>query len=563
MEISLLEAKRKAVKGKWHRWIRNCNDEFALTEGCYFDQRKADHVCNFIEQHLRHAKGEFAGQPIELAEWQRDFLSRLFGWQREDGNRRFKFCGCWLSKKNGKSFLASAIGLYMLIAEGRIGAEVISLANSAKQAGHVFDNASRMLKSSPQLSRLLRRGDILETKSKSIIALPERNSRFQVVAASHSTSEGYDQSCCIYDEIHKAKDDRLFNAVRWGGIAQKSSLLLTISTAGVFDPEHIAWRQWQLAKQIESDERIDTSFLPIIYAADEEDDYSKVETWKKANPMLGITLDVDEFRKDYEQVKDSVSDFNEWLRYRLNIWTQSVTSWIPDSKWQSAVAPCSAEQAKTQNWFALSSDEIKSRKWYAGLDLASTKDISALVLLSDQGEALPFYWVCSAQIKERQKREDNQYSAWAKHGYINEIDGEAIDYDFIFEHIIKLRETFNIQSVAVDRWAATQIVQKLEGENFTIHYHGQGFRDMSAPTKELERLVLTQSIKLPACPVLRWMARNASVELDAAGNVKLSKKKSKDKIDGLIALVQAITLKLIADAPKKKSMYESRGIRAL
>jgi phage terminase large subunit-like protein len=283
---------------------------------------------------------------------------------------------------------------------------------------------------------------------------------------------------------------------------------------------------------------VDPAFFGCIYAASPEDDWKDPKTWHKANPSLGETITVESFAADAREAEQSPSKLNSFLRYRLNVWTTQDVRWLSPDAW----AKCGGQLR----------DELEKREWYAGLDLASTTDLSALVLVSqaDDGtfDVLPYFWVPEVNAAERTQRDKVDYIGWIRDGHIRATDGNVTDYDVIRRDIVELSQQFNIRQLGIDRWNATQLATQLQGEGINVTGFGQGYASMSSPAKQLENLVLSEKIRHGGHPVLSWMAANVATQSDYAGNIKPSKQKSTERIDGIVSLVMALGLHATATA---------------
>ena len=518
-------------------------DPEQMAGDCWFDNEAADRAIGFFRDCLTHVKGEKAGQPFELDNWQEDIVGALFGWKRPDGTRRFRTAYIEIPRKNGKSTLCAGLALYMLFSDGEAGAEVYSAAAEREQASIVFDIAAQMVSAEPVLR------DCSKTFRKSI-AVEKTASTYRVLSADAYTKHGLNASAIIFDELHAQPNRDLWDVLATSVGARLQPLTIAITTAG-YDRNSICYEQNQYAQKVRDGVIEDDSFLPIIYSADKEDDFRLEKTWKKANPAYGISIREDYLEREALRAAELPSYENTFKRLHLNMWTEQATRWIPLDRWDSA-EPFNA---------------FDGRPCWAGLDLASTTDIAAFVMVApdDDGavDVVPVFWIPEENAHARERRDRVPYEAWAKQGLIRLTSGDVIDYDQIREDIIKLAEEFNIQEIAVDRWNSSQLVTQLEGElsHINMAMFGQGYRSMSSPCKLLEQLVLSDKCRHGGNPVMRWMMGNVAIESDAAANIKLSKKKSTEKIDGIVALVMALARS--AESGNTGSIYDSEGITIL
>jgi phage terminase large subunit-like protein len=294
----------------------------------------------------------------------------------------------------------------------------------------------------------------------------------------------------------------------------------------------------------------DQSFYPVIYAANDEDDWESEEVWRRVNPSLGITVPIENMRYAYEDAKLNLANENYFRQMRLNQWVKQSTRWLNMGKWDA----CD---------FQFDMKELEGRDCYGGLDLSTTTDITAFVLIfppldeEDKYIILPFFWIPEEAMETRSRRDHVPYSQWVKDGYINATEGEVVHYAFIEKFIDELGKKYNIKNISFDRWNATQLCQNLDDLGFEMLRFGQGFSSMSSPTKELMRLVLEKRIAHGGNPVLRWMADNLAISTDPAGNIKPDKKKAAERIDGIVALIMALSQALLHDS--NKSIYDKRG----
>ncbi len=517
---------------------------FMLPESSY-DKAKADRAVAFI-QNLKHTKGKWDGKPFLLLPWQEQIVRDIFGIVRPDGKRQFRSAYIEIPKKNGKSELAAAIALYLLYGDGEASAEVYGCANDRNQASIVFDVAKRMVEKSPAL---LRRSKIAAA-TKRIVNY--RNAGFyQVLSAETGTKHGLNISGLVFDEIHAQPNRKLYDVMTKGsGDAREQPLFFIITTAGT-DKESICYELHTKALDIMNGRKIDHSFYPVIYGLSDEDDWNDETNWYKANPSLGYTISIDRVRDAYKDALDNPAEENVFKQLRLNIWTNSAVAWIPDHIYE-------------RGNLKIDFSALEGRDCYAGLDLSSTSDITAFVLVfpprseSEKYIVLPFFWLPEETLELRCRRDHVLYDVWQRQGYINTTEGNVIHYGFIERFIERLGEKYHIIEIAYDRWNATQMVQNLEDMGFTMVPFGQGFKDMSPPSKELYKLLMEGNINHGGNPVLKWMAQNVVMRQDPAGNIKPDKERSVEKIDGIVALIMGLD-RCIRSAPVT-SVYDERGI---
>ena len=299
--------------------------------------------------------------------------------------------------------------------------------------------------------------------------------------------------------------------------------------------------------------KVDHTFYPVIYGADESDDWTDPAVWKKANPSLGITVGIDKVKDACESAKQNPGEENSFQQLRLNQWVKQAVRWMPMEKWDKCES-------------AVCEDDLEGRVCYGGLDLSSTADITAFVLVfpplddEDKYIILPYFWIPEDNLDLRVRRDHVPYDVWERQGFLQTTEGNVAYYGYIEKFIESLGERFNIREIAFDRWGAVQMVQNLEGMGFTVVPFGQGFKDMSPPTKELMKLVLEQCIAHGGHPVLRWMMDNIFIRTDPAGNIKPDKEKSTEKIDGAVATTMALDRAIRCGNDHGASVYDDRGL---
>ena len=515
-----------------------------------FDERKAQRVVRFIEA-LRHTKGEFHGQPFHLLPWQEKIIQDVFGTVRDDDPTMRQYTTAYIEipKKNGKSELGAAIALNMLINDDEWKAEVYSCASDRQQAAIVFDVAVDMVRQSPALMKRVK----IIPSTRRMIYQPT-GSIYQVLSSEVATKHGLNVSACIFDELHTQPTRALYDVMTQGsGDARRQPLWFLLTTAGT-DRNSICWEVHQKALDILEGRKIDPRFYPVLFGLPDDADWTSEENWYRANPSLDHTITIDKVRDAFHKAQETPADENQFRQLRLNQWVKQSARWMPMDKWD--------ECGGVVDPYAL-----EGRACYAGLDLSSTSDLTALVLVfppTSEDEpyiALPFFWLPEETLSLRVRRDHVPYDQWAKRGFIQTTEGNVVHYGFIERFICELGERYNIREIAHDRWNATMMVQTLEDDGFTMVPFGQGFKDMSPPTKELMRIVLEHKLCHGGHPVLRWNMDNAYVRTDPAGNLKLDKEKSTEKVDGAVALVMALDRAMKNQGGD--SVYNHRGLIVL
>jgi len=548
----------KQVACRWVRLAceRHRNDlERGRERGIYFDVNAARVAIAFFSV-LRHWKGEWGGRPIQLEPAQQFWIASLFGWKRTDGTRRFRTGYLEVGRKNAKTTTAAGIGLFLAFVEGEPGAEVYSAATKRDQAKIVFNDAKQMVKASPQLKQ------IITPFANNLHALGS-GSKFEPLSSDYNSLDGLNVHAAIADELHAWPDPALWGVIKTGTGARKQPLMLAITTAGV-NQEGICYSQREYLTRILRGIIEDDGFWGLIYTIDtkkdwpdleQDDDWQDEANWVKANPLLGVSKKLSTMRQDALEAAAKPLELNQFLRWHLNVWTQAVTRWINPIRW----AACGAG--------AIDEEDLAGARCYAGLDLSSVNDLSALVLVfpPDEDELYRVvcrFWLPAENMVERVRRDQVPYDVWARLGFIKLTPGNVIDYSFIEAEIKTVADRFELVEIGFDRWGSTQMMQNLQamgGDEWVVPI-GQGFASMSPPMKELERLYLDGKLAHGNNPVLNWMADNLVAVADPAGNIKPDKAKSRERIDGMVALIMGVDR---AVRQMDYSKYEDEGLFVL
>ena len=521
-----------------------------IAEGSAYDQGRADFAVAFI-QALKHTKGRWAGKPFHLLAWQEEIVRDLFGIIKADGFRQFTTAYVEIPKKMGKSELAAAIALLLTCADGEERAEVYGCAADRQQASIVFEVAADMIRMSPALSKRVK----ILSSQKRIVYKPT-NSFYQVLSAEAYSKHGFNISGVVFDELHTQPNRALVDVMTKGsGDARTQPLYFFITTAGT-DTHSICYEYHQKAQDVLAGKKHDPTFYPVIYGAGEDDDWTDEDVWRKANPSLGVTVPIEKVRVACEQAKQNPAEENTFRQLRLNQWVKQSVRWMPMHIWN-------------QNSGSVNLSDLEGRACYGGLDLASTTDITAFVLVfPPQGDdepyvIVPWFWIPEDNLKLRVARDHVPYDQWQAQGFLQTTEGNVVHYAAIEKHIEQLGTRFNIREIAYDRWGAVQMSQNLEDAGFTVVPFGQGFRDISPPSKELMKLALEGCLAHGGHPVLSWMVDNIHVRTDPAGNIKPDKQRSTEKIDGVVATIMALDRAIRGGGQVGGSVYDGRGLLVL
>lgn len=506
-------------------------------EYCY-SEAMANRAYGFISA-LRHTKGEFAGQRFNIQPFQEFFIKVLFGWQRKDGGRRFRKAYLEIARKNGKTELAAAIAVYCFLCDNETGAEVYTAATTRDQARIAFDTAKVMLKSLKADSRTFNK---LVNVLKYNCNVPSTNSKFEAVASEADTLDGLNPHYSGIDEYHSHKTSDVLEVMETGMGSRTQPLLLITTTAG-FNRESPCYQFRKVMVDILEGRKIDNSVFPLLFCLDEGDDWQDKKNWTKSNPNLGVTPYISYMDDQYQKaLNEGAAKQIQFMTKNLNVWTTTSSVWISNSY---------VEQTR----HFISDEQLTNKKCFAGLDLASTRDIAALVLCFpiqaglDKPHIKSYFFCPEDNVKERSLSDGVPYVQWAQDGHLIMTEGNVTDYDFIKSKVIELTAKYKIECIAFDRWNASQLVIQLTNDGANMKPFGQGFISMSAPTKEVEKLFLSNEITHDANPVMEWMLTNVMLRFDPAGNIKIDKAKSTEKVDGPVAMVMAYAQIMVEDRP--------------
>ncbi|MPL66028.1 hypothetical protein SDC9_11696 [bioreactor metagenome] len=489
-----------------------------------YDQELAQRAIDWFPRYLTHTKGRWAGTPFDLFPWQAEIIGKIFGTIKEDGSRQYKRVYVEVPKKNGKSEIGAGIALRLLFADNEPGAEIYSAAADRDQAAIVFNVAAQMVRNNPALAS---RCKIIDSTKRII---HNNGGFYRVLSAEAHTKHGFNVHGVVFDELHAQPDRSLHDVLTIGsGDARRQPLFFFITTAG-HDRHSICWEVHEYARKVQDGIIEDPSFLPVLYYAEENDDWTNEAVWRKCNPSLGETISIESVREACKMAMETPALENTFRQLRLNQWVKQESRFLPMRHWDECLPLEDLDQ--------------DGGDYYCGLDLASTTDIAAFVMVhaNEDGtfDVLPHFWIPEESLRARSKHDEQMFVLWVDQGYMTATHGNVIDYGYIREWVRDQAESYQIREIAYDRWNATQIVHDLEDDGATMVPFGQGFASMSGPTKELLNLVLSHKIRHGGNPVLRWMADNVVVQKDAAGNIKPDKEKSTEKIDGIVALIMAL-----------------------
>lgn len=512
------------------------------TNPYYYDKAAANKVIGFIEKYITHVKGELAEEPLILETWQKeDIIKPVFGIKRKsDKFRRFRTVYVEIPRKNAKSTLGAAIGLYLLLSDSEPGCEVYSAAGDVFQARIIFDIAKGMVNQNPDLSARCKAWQY------SITPKRKENAFYKVISAEAKTKFGFNAHGILFDELFVQANRELWDALTTSTGSRRQPLTFATTTAG-YDKETICYEIHEYAVKVRDGIIKDDSFLPILYSAEMDADIFSVETWRKANPGFGTIVKEAYIKEQVNKIKNQPSFESTFRRLHLNQWVGTAETWIPDDVWMT----CSGEP-------------VFEGSCYGGVDLSTVGDISAYVLFWPQTKSIKCYlFVPEEVVHDRSRKEGINYDVWVKKGSLIATPGNVIDYSYILNAMIESRELYDVKGIGFDRYLMQDLANKFSQadvnlETWPLLPIGQGYVSMSEPTKSIERMAHGGEMRHGGNPVLRWMCSNVQIESDAAGNIKMSKKKSREKIDGMVALAMAIS-SWGGQEPEFRSRYEDEG----
>jgi phage terminase large subunit-like protein len=489
--------------------------------------------------------GDYSGVPFRLRPWQEIFVRRLFGTLRPDGRRQYRKMLLAIPRKQGKTELAAAIILYLLLGTGKHGQQLYSASGTKEQAALTYMAASTMVRNDEKLSAVCHLYDSYKK-----ITLERLGSYYESLSSDAPTQHGRGPSAVIFDELHVFPNRRLFTALTSGFGGRQEPLTIMITTAG-HDRHSLCYEQWQYARDVRDGRIDDPTFLPVLYETDgETDDWTDEATWRKAMPALGDFCNLEFIQDECKTAQNLPAYQNTFRQLYLNQWTEQAVRWLSTVDWTA----CGGE---------LDAGTLRGRPCYGGLDLGVTGDMSAYAMLfpDDDGGycVLMHFWVPRYGKWRDELRNQDRYTSWAQQGWLTFTEGNTADHQQIEDEIVALNDIYPLRSLFADRAYATQILSRL------LNIHGlpvkgisQSPTIMSEPLKKLEELVLAREVRHGDNPILAWNVANAVVSRTRTGLMCLDKEQAAERIDGLAALLDALAA-AIPDA-EEESVYQTRGI---
>lgn len=519
-------------------------DPFRDAGDCWFDEQAAQNAIDFFWECLTFSAGAKGGEPFLLEIWQKAVIANLFGWKRPDGTRRYRYCLIFVPRKNGKSELGAGIVCLLLFTDGEPGAQIYSAASQRDQTRYVFDPVQKMIQAEPELAS---RADPFK------YSVVVGDGTYRAICAEATSTHGGNSSAVVVDELHAQPNRELVDVLETSMVARAQPLMVYLTTSD-YDRPSICNEKYDYAVKVRDGVIEDPSFLPVIYEASREDDWQDPQVWAEANPNLGVTITEEAIREKCQKAIETPAFENTFKRLHLNMRTSQSVRLIPMDQWDR------------QSTGPIDLGALKGKPCFGGLDLATVQDLAALVLLFGDAEegyqALVFLWCPREQAELRDRKARVPYLTWARQGLIELTEGNSIDHATIRRRVNELGQQYQIRSIGFDPWNSSQLVTELdEQDGFEMVQIRQGFASLSAPTKELLRLLLDGKLDHGGHPVLRWMADNVSGKTDPAGNLKPDKQTSGEKIDGIVALIIALSRAIVAG--KGGSVYDERDVRSL
>jgi phage terminase large subunit-like protein len=486
----------------------------------------AQHTIDFIQKHCRQSKGQWAGQMIELQPWQQFWIAVMFGWKNNDGSRRFNTWYEEVARKNGKSTKLAGLGLYLFAADKEPGAEVYTAATKLEQAKITHAESEMMVRQSPGLRQLI-------TSHNNKLFINGTSNKYVPLGADAKTADGLNVHAAIVDELHAHPSRELWDVLDTARGSRRNSMMCAITTAGFNQEGSICLEQRKYLIDILEGAIDDDSFGGVVYTLDADDDWREEKHWIKANPNLGVSVFFDELRTGARKAAAVPAALFNFLTKRLNIWTQHVEAWLNLDDWDKGSE-------------AFDETRLHGRVCFGGLDLASTTDLTAWILVFPPTGSDPHwhvvcrFFVPEDNMKRRELKDRVPYRAWAKQGFITATPGNVVDQEWIRQQILQDAADFDLKEVAYDEWNAAKIATELTEDGVVMVKLPQNFQSLTAPTKHLEGLALSGRLRHGGNPVLRWNAGNVVLLSDSNDNYRPNKKRSRDRIDGIVALVMGL-----------------------
>ncbi|WP_301100278.1 terminase large subunit [Propionivibrio sp.] len=519
--------------------------------GAWYDHKAANNAVNFFPTYIRHTEAEWYGKPFILSPWQEIIVRTAFGWKRADGTRLIRQVYIEIPRKNGKTEFAAGLALLIMLGDSEFGGQGYAMACDEQQARIVFNKAGTMVGLSPALAKEI---EVFKTS----IFCATLQAGFLPLSSKAATKHGFSPSFAVADELHEWPDGELHDVVHKGTGARRQPLEILITTSG--EPGiGYGWELHEYATEILSGKNTNPSFYPVIFAAAPSDDWRSPETWRKANPNLNISIKEDYLAGEVALAEGNTRRIADFKRFHLNIWNGEAVGGIDMAQWDA----CGGRPVRLE--------DLKGRTCWAALDLASTTDMCALCLVAPRIDGVDgfdvwwHFWMPKENIGARMHKDRVSFDRWIAAGYITATEGNVVDYDAIrakisggvphdamtgpvVAHVVKISE------LAIDRWNATQLMTQLLADGINVVEFGQGYRSMTAPSKEFERLLGKGLLNHGNNPVAHWMATCTTFITDGSENIKPAKpdrRRTSKRIDGIVTLIMALARTLAAPEPEQ------------
>lgn len=542
--------------------------------GDWFDPEVAQSALDFFSDHLTLTKDTAAtrgGDPFDLQPWQAAVVSNAFGWFRTDATgttvRRYREVFIGVPRKNGKTELTAGLGLLAFFWDDELGAEVYCAAKDKGQAGKLFGAAKQMVNRNATLKGACQ-------VYRAALFQPDDGSTFQPISADADRQHGENPHVAIIDELHVQPDGTLIEALETGQAARLQPMMLYLTTSDYDRAGSVCNELWDHARAVRDGHRKASRFLPVLYEASDDEDWQDEALWARCNPNLGVSVSIDYLRDKVAKARLLPRLLNSFKRLHLNIRTGQAEQWLPMDRWDQCDGRALGVGDLTREAFV---SHLRRRQAWIGLDLSQKYDMTSAVLVFPEDVPhperedelrrfywlLPFFWLPEDTVKDpkRDAKKRELWQEWRREGWLETTPGDVVDYDRIRRRLVELGADFAVQQIGVDPWNAESIAQGLTAEGFDVVYCRQGYPQMSGPTQEFETAVVDRRLVHGGHPILREQARVATADEDAYGHTRPSKKRSGDKIDGIVSAVMGIGLAMAGDS--SGSVYEDRGIRTL
>ena len=551
-----LTTRQKTIPKKWARLLGLLPgyDSIATApEGYWFNTKAAQLAIDFFPECLQHVKGELGGQPFALLPWLQSVTAAIYGWMTPEGLRRYREVLVYVPRKNAKTMWSAGVVVKTLIMDPEPGIEAYSAASDRSQAALTYNYVRGMIEQEESLSTRLK----VYTSLKSV-EYAAKYGTYLALSSIPKSKHGFNPHLVINDELHAHKSPELVDVLSTGTGARTQPLIIHTTTADWLR-ESLCNEKYEYGCKVRDRVIDDSSFLPVIYEArppeDEQDRplwWTDEAVWWQANPSLGASLSLEYLRRECKRALELPRFRNTFKRLHLNIRTGQDTEWIGLEAWDR----CKDE--------TLDADALIGQRCFAGFDLATVHDLTAFVLwFPEESTFLSWFWLPRDTVSKRLDSSGVPYQAWVDMGLITLTPGNVTDYKWVEQDIFRIAETYDLQSIAIDRFNSTGTQTALSEEGLSVIPFGQGTGSMSAPSKEFERMVVGQTLRHDGNAVMRWMVSHVAVDMNPAGDIKPNKDRSAEKIDGVVALIMAIGRALVTPETQGGSVYDERGLLVL